>query len=227
MHIVDGDQRHLAFARQLLEAHQPGAVLATMQHAGCQPHATGRDGAQAGEQRLVAAECDQFQSERMCDQIVERENAFTLFAAQIAEREQAREPAPAGAVARISKDVRRAVGKGEPHAGVIDQRQALLALGQMCADHAGDRIAIGEADAGKPDADRLRHQFFRMRRATQEREIRGGGEFDITHGYSFTVMRRCFLPSPTRGESKDYANVPCRNQLGGAALARSPRTRSR
>ena len=69
-------------------------------------------------------------------------------------REQAGEPAPAGAVARIGEDVGRAVGEDEPRARVIFQRQILLALGQMRAHHAGDRIAVAQAEAGKADTAR-------------------------------------------------------------------------
>ena len=123
----------------------------------------------------------------MRDQIVEMENAFALLAAQVAEREQARQPAPAGAVARVGEDVGRAVGKHQPRARVIAQRQVLLAPRQMRAHHAGHRIAVAQPEPGEPDRLRLQHQFFRMRSAAQEREVRGGGEFEV-RGLAFHKM---------------------------------------
>ena len=77
----------------------------------------------------------------------------------------------------ISEDVRRAVGENQPRAGVIFQREVLLALGEVRAHHAGDRIAVAEAEAGEAKMGRLRHQLFRVRRPAQEGEIRGAGEF--------------------------------------------------
>ncbi len=84
----------------------------------------------------------------MRQQVVEMQDAVALLAAQVAEGEQAGEPAPAGAVARVGEDVGRAVGEHQPRAGVIFQREVLFALGQMRAHHAGDRVAVAKADAG-------------------------------------------------------------------------------
>ena len=61
----------------------------------------------------------------MCSmQIVEIENALALLGAQVAAREQAAEPAPGGAVARIGEDVGRAVGEHQPRAGMIGEASA-------------------------------------------------------------------------------------------------------
>ena len=125
------------------------------------------------KQSCVAAHHDQFEPKDMREQIVEMQDAFALLGAQIAEREQAGEPAPAGAVARIGENVGRAVGEDQPRARVIFQREILLALGEMRAHDAGDRIAVAEAEAGKADRLRLHHQLFRMRGAAQEGEIGG------------------------------------------------------
>lgn len=127
----------------------------------------------------------------MCQQIVEPENAVALLGAEITHSEQAAEPAPACAVAWIGEHVRCAVGEHQPHARVITQRQVLFAFGQMCAHHAGDRIAIAQPDPGKPDMGRLHHQLFRVRGSPQEREIRGDGEFKIMH-----VRTQTFNPLP-------------------------------
>src|SRR5216684_6794232 len=81
------------------------------------------------------------------EQIVEMKDALALLRAQLAAREQAAEPSPGRAVARIGENVRRAVGEDEPRAGVIGERQTLLALDEMGAHHAGDRGAVAEPDA--------------------------------------------------------------------------------
>ena len=60
--------------------------------------------------------------------------------------------------------------------------RAMLACIDMRPHDARDGIAIGDPDPGKPELRRLRYKLFRMRRAAQEREIRGCGEFGVGHG---------------------------------------------
>ena len=83
---------------------------------------------------------------------------------------------------RIGENVGRAVAEDEP--GADDEAEvagALLVLAQehMRAHDSGERIAVGDAEAGKAERDRLRDQFLRMRGAAQEGEIGGDGEFRI------------------------------------------------
>ena len=75
----------------------------------------------------------------------------------------------------------------------------------MRAHDAGERIAIGDAEAGKAERDRLSDQFLRMRGAAQEGEIGGDGEFRIG-GHAFLTLAR-------------YANRPCTYQRGCAVSA--------
>src|SRR5262249_14767783 len=107
-------------------------------------------------------------------------NAFAFLRAQVAAREQAAEPSPGGAVARIRENVRRAVGENEPRAGMIGERQFLFALDEMRAHHARDRIAVGEPETIKPDMRGLQHQLLGMRGAAQEREVGSSCEFEVT-----------------------------------------------
>ena len=129
----------------------------------------------------------------MFEQIIEMENALPFLCAQIAAGEQAAQSSPAGTVARIGENVRRAVRKRQPRAGVIGERQFLLAFDEMGAYDAGDGIAITQPHAGKPDMRSLQHQLLGMRSPAQEREIRGDGEFEI---------------------ARHHAYIPCRNQRG-------------
>ena len=71
----------------------------------------------------------------MLEQIVEKQNAFGLLAAALADGEQAREAAPCGAVLRIGEDVRRAVGEDEPRAdGELQLRKLGAVLSFSLAD---------------------------------------------------------------------------------------------
>ena len=115
----------------------------------------------------------------MLQQIIENEDAVAFLRAQIAAREQAAEPPPGRTIARIGENVRRAVGEDEARAGVIGERQFLLAFDQMGAHHAGNRVAIAEPETVEPDMRRLQHQLLGMRGAAQEGEVGGDGEFEI------------------------------------------------
>ena len=97
---------------------------------------------QAREQRGISRHRDQFEPEGVRQKVIEIKSAGAFFGAQIAESQQAREPAPTGAIARIGKDIGRAVGKHEPRTGMVARRQVLLALCQMCTHHAGNGIAV-------------------------------------------------------------------------------------
>ena len=90
-------------------------------------------------------------SPSMCRGGRRAEDAFAFLRAQVAGVSR-RQSAPGRAVARIGENVRRAVGEHEPRAGVIAQRQLLLALDEMRAHHAGDRIAVAEPEAVEPEA---------------------------------------------------------------------------
>ena len=129
----------------------------------------------------------------MIEQIIAIEDATAFLRAQVAAREQPAEPPPGRAVARIGEDVGSAVGKDEARAGMVGERQLFFALDEMGAHHAGDRIAIAQPDAVEFDMGRLQHQLLGMRGPAQKREIRGDGEFEISHAY-----------------------IPCRNQRGAS-----------
>ena len=61
----------------------------------------------------------------------------------------------------------------------------------MAADDAGQRVAVGDGDAGKAETGRGEGHLFRMRGAAQEREIGGDGEFgEGGHGVTVRASRR-------------------------------------
>ena len=70
--------------------------------------------------------------------------------AALAAGQQLAEPAVGGAVARIDQDIRRAVDEHEPRADQEfrlegERRVVELLVG---AHHAGERVAVGDADGG-------------------------------------------------------------------------------
>ena len=110
--------------------------------------------------------------------------------------EQPAEPPVSGAVLRIDEDVGRAVDEGEPRPrddAKRAERLAVLARVDMGAHHAGERIAVGDADPGKPERGGARDQLLRMRRAAQEREIRRRRQLGVA------AARGGSLPSPPSG----------------------------
>ncbi len=110
--------------------------------------------------------------------------AFTLFdfcdvIAAFAAGQQLAQQAVGGAVARINKNIRRAVDEDKARA---DQELWLvLDLGVVeflvSPHHAGQRVVIGNADHGNPEPARLMHIGARIRATAQEREI--GGDADL------------------------------------------------
>ena len=99
-----------------------------------------------------------------------------------------RQPSPGGAVLRIGEDVRRAVGEHEPRADrelqlrrFVPASSALVLVSRpyVRAHHAGDRIAVGDAEAGEAERLGLLDQLLRMRAAAQEGEIGGDGKLGI------------------------------------------------
>jgi hypothetical protein len=74
------------------------------------------------------------------------------------------------------------------------------------ADHAGDRIAVGDADAGMPKQQRREHQIGTGRSTAQKGEVRRGN--------GFGVSVRSLIHAGA------HANSPCRNQRGNS-LSRS------
>ena len=99
------------------------------------------------------------------------EHAFALLGAPHAQRQQPAEPAIGGAVARVGK---QAWCVFEIETAAHDEFDAAqLARGEMSADDASKRVAVGDGDGRKAERPRRRHQLFRMRAAAQEGEIAG------------------------------------------------------
>ena len=140
------------------------------------------------------------------EKILPRNSAKSFLRFQIAAGEQAREPRIGGTVLRVGENVRRAVAENETHADGDAQNfgdDLILAREQMGAHHAGERIAVGDADALEPEFIGALDIFLRMRGATQKGEIRRHREFG--EGDFLTIHERL---------GSLHAKSPCRNQRG-------------
>ena len=127
-----------------------------------------------------------WQARGMVEEVGQGDVALSLSGAAVAERQQPRQPAIGGAIHRIGQDVGRAVREDE--AGPDGEAEAVLGgnalLDETIGPHdAGQRVAVGDADAGMADRMGLGHQFLGMRGAAQEREIGDDGEVgEAGHG---------------------------------------------
>ena len=206
-HIIGGEQGQAQFFRQ---SHARGKIAAHMhaiKHGGGQPHALWRRARQrqnAGGgllrvddlRRLEAGLRHDGETQALAEveHIFEAQQAGALLRAQIAAREQPRQPPPGRAILRIGEHVGRAVAEHQPRAAEEAEAFglfAVLAQIDMGAHHARHRIAVGEADPVQPQRDGLRHQLLGMGGAAQEGEIAGDAEVDEPgHGVMQTAPAR-------------------------------------
>ncbi len=247
-HVVDGQQLHARLGRQHLEPLQPPPVVAMMQHRSRQPDAAGRQRPQRFERRAgfgeraprrrhhdeqqafvsdVKIACVVFLRE-----IVQEQRAFALGGAllalrhaQLAVRQKLAKPSIGGAVGRIGEDVRGAVGEHQPGAdqklGLL-LRQPRILERRIGAHHAGQRVAVRDADSLVGIAIGRDSQVFRPRGPAQEGEVRRHRDLGIRrlvfqhrdrrvrlvrHGFRRALVANGFL--------RLHANSPCMYQRGG------------
>ena len=153
-HIIDGDQRHAARSRaSCLQVAQAAAVVAGVQHGRRQP---GIAVPGAASSRHAHASADRRAASRSAAGragiAAGRRNPADIRPfprAQLADGQAAGKPAIGFAVLRIGQDVRRAVAEHQPRA---DQQawaaSAQLLPGFIGAHHAGQGVAVGDADGG-------------------------------------------------------------------------------
>ena len=172
--IVGGNQRRARLAGELVELAQAPALGAVVGEGGAEMDAAACGGRQRGEalgeirRDPPRRQGDEDLALARRDHLLEGEMALPLDGAAVAGGEQAAQPAVGLAVGRIAGRL-EAVRRDEPGA---DQQPDLVLLGRpMRPHHAGQRIAVGDADGGKPQLRRPLHHLLRVRRPPQEREI--------------------------------------------------------
>ena len=130
-----------------------------------QPHkAFGKRGVRGIRQK------DGQQSLTMPGEVLPAKVAGPFSRSPLADREQAAEPCIGGAIGRVDEDG-QAVAQIEPTSH--DQSDASLLGALMCPSNAGEGIAVGDAECRQTKQPGLRHQLLDMRRAAQERVVRG------------------------------------------------------
>ena len=90
--------------------------------------------------------------------------------------QQAAEPGPGGAVGRVDEE-RRRIGEVEPAAG--KEPEAGFAAALEGAHHAGDGVAVGDADGRVAEVGGGLHQFLDMARAPKEGVVGGYLQLDV------------------------------------------------
>ena len=129
--------------------------------------------------------------------------AFALGRAALAQTEQFAEISIGLAVLWPDQNVGSSIHEHQPAAG--GEPDAGLLCRHMAAHNAGQRIAVGDGNAGEAQFLCPVHQFLGMRGTAQKGEIAGHAEFRIAR-YG-TVCRL-------------HANSPCMNHFG-ALVSRS------
>ena len=135
------------------------------------------------------------------ENLLEGKLAFAFLGLEIARSDEAAEPAIGGAIGRIGQHFEAVTGD-QPRAD--EELDVALARFVVSAHHAGKRIAVGDADGGKPEFVGARHHFLGMRGAAQEGKVSRDREFGI--GVHRIYSRK---QSP-------YAKRPCTNQRAAA-----------
>ena len=138
---------------------------------------------------------DEDQALGMGRDIIEKERALPFLGAALTERQQPAEPAVSRAIGRIGKQVWRIL-QIEPDAD--DKFDAGLLGGEMGANRAGKRVAVGDGDGVESQGLGRRHQFLGMGAAGEKGEIAGDLELGVAgHGEGH------------------HPKTPCRYQQGG------------
>ena len=172
--IVDGDQRQSHGFGLLHAIAQLAAVAPAAQHARTQPD-TPPGGIDKRAQTVARPRHDdQQQIVQMFEQIAQFEAAVAFLNTQIAKRQQPGQPPPAAPRRWIGDDVGRAIGKHQPCPDdqlEIDRlagRSDGIAQRHMRLHHAGDGVAVGNADAGMAEFERGGDHVAGVRRSVQK-----------------------------------------------------------
>jgi len=184
MNVIEGDERCAVLACAIGEPGETLLLIALMKmdgaeedalrgcfHKLCKMRKEGRVelGGRQGDQHLPFA--------RGPD-LGESDMALGLLCPPVAFRQQTAEAAIGIAVGRISEHF-ETVGRHQSDARqIFDLAFAGLVIG---AHHAGEAVAVGDANGGKTELIGTRDHFLRMRSPAQEGEIGGDGELGVLH----------------------------------------------
>ena len=140
---------------------------------------------------------------------LKRKQAGAFLRAGIAAGEKPRQAAIGGAVLRKTQNIGRAVAKDQPAPMARRKPPACCSSCEtMRAHDAGQRIAIGDPDAGEPLRHRRRDKFFRVRGAAQKGEIRRRRQLGVAMRNARHAKRPCMNQ---RGRAVSLTKRPSRN----------------
>jgi hypothetical protein len=114
----------------------------------------------------------------MIQNIVEREMAFTFGRSPLADGQKPAQTAVGGAIGGIYKQG-NAVSVGQFQSASNGQWDTDLFRSDVSADDPGQRVAIGDGDAGVSVCRRLLHEFIGMTCPAEEREVAGDLKFSV------------------------------------------------
>lgn len=150
---------------------------------------------------------DQHLARSMGRDVRDAETALALGRATLTERQETAEAAPGGAIGRIAEKPRAAV---QVEAGAGQEAQAHLLGRCVRAHHAGDGVAVGEAERGDAECLGVGDELVRMRAAFEERKVGDGLQLGIG---------RQARQTPGGCHARGHAKSPCTNQRGKAGAA--------
>ncbi len=195
VHVVGGDQAHARLGGEIVEQRQPARIVAAEQHGAGEIAAVfeqaGKGPQALAEGRLLGPARRQDDGQDafgMGGEIVEGEVAGALGGAAVADRQQARQPLVGVEVGGIGEQ-RIAVARLETGADqeldlLFRRRRMLLVIfldRRIGPHHAGQRVAVGDADGAVAEVERLQRELARMRAAAQEAVV--GGDLQLgVHG---------------------------------------------
>ena len=182
VHVVGGDQAHAHLGGEIVELGEAARIVAAEQHRAGEiaavPEQAGERPQPLAEGRIVGPARRQDDRQNALGvgcEIVEGEVALALGGAAVADRQQARQPLVGVEVGGIGEQgiaVARLEAGADQELGLLLRRRRMLLVIflQRCIGphHAGQRVAVGDADGGMAELDRLQRQLTRMRAAAQE-----------------------------------------------------------
>jgi hypothetical protein len=185
-HVVGRNQRGTAGRGafgQMLEAPR---IVAAVEHLAGQIAGAGKAPAEPGKRLLkrgigvLGRQDDEHLAFAVVFQLRQGEATIALLGAALAECQQAAEAAVGGPVARIAQHLGTVLG----HQARADQQLEARLLGsRVGAHHAGQGVAVGDAQRGQAQRLGGEHQLVRMRAAAQEAVVAGHLQLGISgHG---------------------------------------------
>ncbi len=188
-HVAGRDQGCAAALGDSVEGRNSRPIIAAIGVRGCEIERRGRERRLQAEQPLfLLCHRNKNLSLRMGRDIGERKLALAFCGAPLAERDQTRQAAVSGAVFRKAEEA-RCIVEVEPRAD--NQPDGCVLGGDVGADNAGERVAVGHGNRLEAERFGLRDKFVGVGGATQKRKVGCNLQLGIAHGVVSHPKRPC------------------------------------